>query len=458
MRIKMLLAVCTMAYTGLHAQIPSNGLILHYPFDGNTNDASGNNRNAVATNSWYVTGANGSSESAISMDGDSSSAVYYEYTSEWNNFNIQDFTVATWVKMDEFDTPYSNIFELGNGQIFLRFVGNVHPQFGYYSQAGDFNGSETNAPSQSLPFWKEWHHIALSSYVSGINRYLKFYVDGTEYYSMQVNGPMIYDALINHNTIGNGETSVKIGYRTGNSNLAMDGSFQDYVLYNRALNDAEVTQLYNNLCMATSSIVNVVHCGPYSQNNETFNTTGQYFQTIPNAQGCDSIITLNLTVHNQVNTGVSTVQTVNGPTLVSQDANNQSTFQWLNCDQDMAGIEMANSFSFLPTVSGNYAVVIENGTCTDTSECVNFTLSGAGIEEHIPSWTCYPNPAQDHLYFTGIEAPATGQLINNAGQEVMTISSDSMQQGVEIHSLPAGTYFLRIQQAQFTDYQILIKH
>ncbi|TSJ46272.1 T9SS type A sorting domain-containing protein [Fluviicola chungangensis] len=51
---------------------------------------------------------------------------------------------------------------------------------------------------------------------------------------------------------------------------------------------------------STSSSQSQTYCGPFtwSVNNQTYMASGQYIDTIPNAVGCDSIITLDLTILN----------------------------------------------------------------------------------------------------------------------------------------------------------------
>lgn len=50
---------------------------------------------------------------------------------------------------------------------------------------------------------------------------------------------------------------------------------------------------------STASTLNVVACDRYSLNGEVFDSTGTYLRTISNATGCDSVITLHLTVNNR---------------------------------------------------------------------------------------------------------------------------------------------------------------
>ncbi|WP_431216347.1 hypothetical protein ACQ86N_17980 [Puia sp. P3] len=46
----------------------------------------------------------------------------------------------------------------------------------------------------------------------------------------------------------------------------------------------------------TSSSLDITDCNYYSLNNKTFDRSGTYTQVIPNKEGCDSVITLNLTL------------------------------------------------------------------------------------------------------------------------------------------------------------------
>lgn len=47
---------------------------------------------------------------------------------------------------------------------------------------------------------------------------------------------------------------------------------------------------------STTSTLNITTCNAYNLNGEVFDSSGTYLRTMPNAKGCDSIITLNLTL------------------------------------------------------------------------------------------------------------------------------------------------------------------
>ena len=48
---------------------------------------------------------------------------------------------------------------------------------------------------------------------------------------------------------------------------------------------------------ATTATLNISACNNYTLNNQTYDTSGTYYTTIPNAANCDSVITLHLTIN-----------------------------------------------------------------------------------------------------------------------------------------------------------------
>lgn len=110
------------------------------------------------------------------------------------------------------------------------------------------------------------------------------------------------------------------------------------------------------------------------------------------ANGCDSVVTLNLII-NTVNTEV----TVSDPSIDANLAG--ATYQWLDCAHDYAEIEDATEQNFTASENGIYAVKItDDNSCVDTSLCI--TIATVGIE-HFKTFEqvlIYPNPS--HGQFT----------------------------------------------------------
>lgn len=102
-----------------------------------------------------------------------------------------------------------------------------------------------------------------------------------------------------------------------------------------------------------------------------------YTDIILNDVGCDSIITIILTFLS-VDVSVSNED----PTLVANL--DGASYQWVDCDNDWMEIIGANDQSFTPDADGNYAVIVNDGECTDTSSCESILTSGLNERNTIP--------------------------------------------------------------------------
>lgn len=132
-------------------------------------------------------------------------------------------------------------------------------------------------------------------------------------------------------------------------------------------------QIFDGNCNTTNTITPVV-CDSYTSpsGNYTWTMSGSYMDTIPNASGCDSIISINLTV-NTVDNGVTQV----AETLTADQSG--GLYQWLDCDNNYAIINGETNQSYTPAVTGNYAVEVTMNGCADTSAC--FFVDYTGLEE-----------------------------------------------------------------------------
>lgn len=178
-------------------------------------------------------------------------------------------------------------------------------------------------------------------------------------------------------------------------------------------------------CISTSSSLTETVCGSYTApSGAVYTTTGNYMDTISNAAGCDSLISIDLTVnmptsatdsivacdsltwidgltyiasnnsatHTLMNAaGCDSVVTLNltinsSPVNTVTQVDNTltadatgATYQWVDCDNSNAPISGETGQSYTPTTTGNYAVEITSATCSVTSECtlIDFT----GIDE-----------------------------------------------------------------------------
>ena len=152
-------------------------------------------------------------------------------------------------------------------------------------------------------------------------------------------------------------------------------------------NGAGHVKVYS-ICNNTFSSISPTACISYTSpsGNYTWFSNGTYMDTIPNQAGCDSIITINLTI---ITVDVSV--TNNSPTLIANAT--EANYQWLDCDNNYAEIPGENSQSYTATSNGNFAVEVMQNNCVDTSACymvTNVSFPEYWLNNHIK---VYPNPA-----------------------------------------------------------------
>ncbi len=169
----------------------------------------------------------------------------------------------------------------------------------------------------------------------------------------------------------------------------------------------------------------------------TYNTSNNTAtHTLVNSVGCDSVVTLDLTI-NTVDTSVM----VSGVTLTANTSG--ASYQWLDCDNGLLPISGANAQSYMATANGNYAVVVDDGFCADTSAC--YAVTGVGIEELELNKlvTMFPNPnhtGQLQINYDGVinqvqVYDAIGRLLESAQLNHRILN---------IQELSNGSYILQI--------------
>jgi hypothetical protein len=122
------------------------------------------------------------------------------------------------------------------------------------------------------------------------------------------------------------------------------------------------------------------------------------------------------------------------------------TYQWVDCDDSYSEIPGATAQSFTASSNGSYAVIVNDGTCSDTSDC--YTVMDVGFDELNDELLVqlHPNPTDGILYLNVATTEGyTYQLINIVGETIL--SSDGVKNGnvqISLDHLPAGQYFLKV--------------
>ncbi|MFT5819603.1 MAG: hypothetical protein ACI8ZM_000828 [Crocinitomix sp.] len=120
---------------------------------------------------------------------------------------------------------------------------------------------------------------------------------------------------------------------------------------------------------------------------------GTYVEIFPTILGCDSTVTLELTVH-EINTDLS----IEGWIITAEDLVD-ATYSWVDCDDAYAPIiPIEDGITYTAIDNGNFAVIIEQDGCVDTSACI--TISDAEINENTfgANISIHPNPTKDIVH------------------------------------------------------------
>jgi hypothetical protein len=194
----------------------------------------------------------------------------------------------------------------------------------------------------------------------------------------------------------------------------------------------------NLIINSTSASESQTSCGAYTWplNGTTYTSSGTYTNVSTDGAGCEVTTSLDLTI-----TNVDATTSLSGITLTANASGAQ--YQWVNCNNNNAPIFGQTNQTFTPTASGNYAVIVSEGNCTATSNCVNVIVSG--IEEIVNSTIdIYPNPANESVTITSSHNIQKIELMNALGQVVQVFESLSLKSYSLILPIESGTYFVKI--------------
>jgi len=179
-------------------------------------------------------------------------------------------------------------------------------------------------------------------------------------------------------------------------NIYTTGFFQDTADFDPSAQTAYLTTVgFSDIfvqkmshCIETNATISPTVCNSFTSpsGNFTWISSNTYMDTIPNIGGCDSVITVNLTI-NTVDTSV----TQTGVTLSANASG--AAYKWLDCNDSHTAISGETNQVFSATANGSYAVEITENGCVDTSAC--YTITGIGILESDfgSSLIVYPNPS-----------------------------------------------------------------
>jgi hypothetical protein len=225
---------------------------------------------------------------------------------------------------------------------------------------------------------------------------------------------------------------------SGNLTLTSSGVYTD-VIPNAAGCDSTIT-IDLTISNSFNSSQTLTSCESYfwDVNGATYNNGGTYTASYTTTNGCDSTYVLNLTIPS-INNSVNH----NGANLSAVLSG--ASYQWIDCS-DNTPIDGATSQFFTATANGSYAVQITVAGCTATSNCVNITTINVENYSFMQQINIYPNPTAGNVIIdvADLNETLSVRTIDVVGQ---VVSSDEYPHSSNIeYQMPEtpGLYFIEL--------------
>lgn len=233
-------------------------------------------------------------------------------------------------------------------------------------------------------------------------------------------------------TTGHFEGGVDFDPGTGTVNLISNGDV-----------DVFIQKLASGNCQPTASTDVQTACDTYTWiDGNTYTMSGvTATYIVPNAAGCDSIITLDLTINAVSTIGVTIIAATLTADLVAEAG---ISYNWLDCTNGFSPVGVTTQ-AYSPTVNGNYAVRLVEDECVDTSSC--FVINNVGLEDNkLNSVSIVPNPTNNlvTIRFESSEAKLTILDLNGRVMDELTAKSGNQ---IDLSTYRNGVYLFTL----FTD-------
>jgi hypothetical protein len=207
-----------------------NGLVAWYPFDGNTNDASGNGNNGTQNNFTFDGTTNGW------VGGKFGSALLFNSSNDYVRVppsssinNLAQLTLSFWINPAN---GGGNQYVVAKG-FSLAYASSAKEL--YFTHYFSVSSGQWNMPVGSVPAGL-WTHIVVTYDDTSASNTPMFYVNGV---SVATSTPVAPSGT----ALSDSANPLILG-NIGSLTQAVNGSLDDFRMYNRILSATEISQLY----------------------------------------------------------------------------------------------------------------------------------------------------------------------------------------------------------------------
>jgi hypothetical protein len=237
----------TVPVSCLPAYVPTSGLVGYWPFCGNANDESGNGNNGTVNGAMLTNDRNGISNSCYDYNGISNQITIPNSLS----LNPSEISINVWIYALSDNLAIlekGNVSNASNHGYAITHNDGWQIQRGLKSSFGDGTCSITNNivwSDYNIFINNEWVMITVSIDNLGI---IKHYKNGNLIYTSSNNSPL--------NSCNNPASTLRFGGPHWNNDPEWFlGKIDDIGIWNRALTQQEITNLYTSTVPPTAAIL-----------------------------------------------------------------------------------------------------------------------------------------------------------------------------------------------------------
>ena len=267
--ICLIIAFSSPSAAQLPAYLPTDGLVGWWPFNGNANDESGNGYDGEEFGASYSSDRFGFENKAIALDG----VDDYVFIGDYSSFNLDTFSISLWYFEVSIPTPVYAAHTMiskstsNSGEIGYRIDTSgdgtdyfVQSQLGFPVPGSGF----VNFPPTVLDNWTFVTVVKSGANVTGYKNGEPIGSNTELSALISNNSPLLFGAVTDQNLIG--------GF--------FDGKLDDIGMWNRALTDEEIHNLYSaNLCFETITVTDtlIINMGITGFSPVTYSNTIKIF-------------------------------------------------------------------------------------------------------------------------------------------------------------------------------------
>lgn len=402
--------------------VPTNGLVGWWPFDGNADDESGNGNNGVVNGAMLTNDRFGNSNKAFSFFGSSNCQNITIPNSQ--QLNPNEITINCWVNALDSNMTIMEKSDPSNASK-LSYAITFKDEFqGWKGLKASYGVGNCSFSSQNPAYWSPQNTFPNVTWIM-----ITVKINSNGDIEQYLNSNLVYSVNGNQSFAPCNDPSSTLrigGPHWNNDPECFKGNIDDIGIWNRALTQQEIVDLYNGCQLS-------INTQPLSQ-TINLNNNAQFFVNSLNP---------NATYQWQTNLGVG-FQNLNNVGQYSGTTNDTLTISSL-------------------TINNNnqpFRCIINSGSCSDTSNVALLTVNNnVGVDEFKQDnlFSVYPNPAQTVINVK-VDSKLIGEpftVIDNTGRVVSSGKIRSENTVIDLGNLSNGVYLFNVGNNMKQQFKIL---